>query len=200
MNWHVALVRSGEEAAAFEALQGSGFEAVWPRWDHAYVVRGKKRERTRSMASGYLLCRFDGLNAQTWHAIRTLCDGYGFIGGEHPDPVREKIVEDFLSKRCLTRDGLMAEPSEYLGEGLRKPGEVVRLYGLWEGHLGQVRWDDNRGVKVSIELLGRDTDLYLPYPDALELETVVEGKRKDQSPQYGRRHMGKKPVYNRVTA
>jgi transcription antitermination factor NusG len=195
MRWHVALVRSGTEDRALRSLVTAGFQTIWPRWVETYVSYNQKRERYCSLASGYLLTRFDGNDAVAWHDVRELCSGYGFIGGESPDPVRDEKVDEFLNGRvvngrkvggCLTADGLMVAPGSYVGEGLRKAGEVVKLYGLWSGQKGTVKWDDNRGVKVVLEMMGRETDLYLAYPEALELE-VVRGYEKKFSP-YGTRH------------
>lgn len=177
MTWHVALVMGGNERKALFRLTAGSVGALWPRWtDRIKSLSGAVREVDRPLASGYVLVEFDGFDAHAWHRTRDLSGAYGFIGGERPTSVSQTAMER-LFDRCLTSDGLMERPDQSGSVGLLKTGDVVTcrfdddsMFWPWTGQTASVKWDDNRGVSVSLTMMGRETQLYVPYPEALGLE------------------------------
>lgn len=190
MTWHVALVLGGDEQKAMLRLAAGSVGSMWPRWTERISVLGRVREVSRPLASGYLLVDFDGRDAHAWHRVRALCGCYGYIGGEIPTEVPPAAIQKLLD-RCLTDDGLMAPPEPGAVRGLLRPGDKVvcrfaddSLFYPWTGQHATVKWDDNRGVSIALSMLGRETSLYVPYPEALALDAQMMPRKRSI---YGRR-------------
>jgi hypothetical protein len=59
------------------------------------------------------------------------------------------------------------------------------LYYPWRGQRAVVKFDDNRGVSIKLICMDAETALYVPYPNALDLDVMLPKNRSI----YGRRKL-----------
>jgi transcriptional antiterminator NusG len=167
MKWYVVHTYSGHENKARLSLQERvkqhGMEAQFgqiliPTESVLEMVKGQKRTTTRKFFPGYMFVQME-LTEPTFHLVKNTPRVTGFLGGQHPRPVKESEI---------------AAINAQMTDGAQKPkprvsfdkGESVRVidghFSNFSGIVEEVK-PDKQKVRVLISIFGRPTPVELDF-------------------------------------
>ena len=167
MKWYVVNTYSGHENKAkltlLERVKQLGktdqFGSILiPTESVLELVKGQKRTTTRNFYPGYMFVQMD-LNEETFHLVRNTAKITGFLGGQHPTPVKETEIAQITSQ---------------ISDGANKPrpkvtfdeGENVRVvdgpFANFAGIVEEVKAEKQK-VRVLVSIFGRATPVELDF-------------------------------------
>ncbi len=177
MTWNVLRVRHGHEHEVAVTIEGfgEGFRSLNPRYRAVDIVRGRKVHRMYSCWSNYVLADWPVGDGVAWHRVMDVVGVIGVIGGEHPTPVTEEVINRWLAQ--MDDDGVITA-LDVLLERLKRGygvGDRIRIEGgPFHDYRGVCDWFDARGVSVNLEALqGQLVKLYIPL--AAMVRVVSDG-------------------------
>ena len=168
MKWYVVNTYSGHENRARLSLQDrikqmgkeSQFgEVLIPTESVLTAAKGgQRRATTRKFYPGYMFVQME-LNEETFHLVKNTPKITGFLGGQHPSPVKESEISLINSQ---------------MSEGAAKPkvrisfeeGENVRVtegpFSSFSGIVEEVKAEKQK-VRVLVSIFGRATPVELDF-------------------------------------
>ena len=172
--WFVIHTLSGQENKVKESIErrlkleemdGYIEEVLIPTEQVSEVKKGKKTTTTRKFYPGYVLANmalYDSernLHDQVWYFIQETPGIIGFIGGDHPVPLREDEVDVILRQMEDKKEKVQPKV-------MFEPGETVKItdgpFLNFNGVIEEV--DPNRGkLKISVSIFGRSAPVELEY-------------------------------------
>jgi len=172
--WFVIHTLSGQEGKVKESIerrikqeemQDYIDEVLIPTEKVSEVKQGKKTTTTRKFYPGYVLVHMalyddnKSLLDKTWYFTQQTPGIIGFIGGDHPVPLRPAEVDSILHQ--------IEEKKEKIKPKIVfEPGETVKItdgpFLNFNGVIEEV--DPDRGkLKVSVSIFGRSAPVELEY-------------------------------------
>lgn len=166
--WYVLRAIGGKEKKVKEYLESEVaslkltdyVSQVLIPTEKVYQVRnGKKVSKERIYLPGYVLVEA-ALVGEMAHILRNIPNVIGFLGGDHPTPLRLSEVNRILGKvdELLATDESMNNP--YI------VGETVKVIdGPFNGFNGTIEEvnEEKRKLKVMVKIFGRKTPLELSF-------------------------------------
>ena len=159
--WFVIQVMSGhekkvkrslEENKTIKGLQDLIDQVVVPTQNVSEVKRGQHKVTEKKIWPGYLLIKMI-LNDDTWVYVRETPGVLDFLGGEHPQPLSDKEVEDILKD-------LEEKKKEVVHKHKFEVGDKVKITdGVFVNFIGTVTdvFHDKGRLSVLVSIFGRDT-------------------------------------------
>ena len=140
-------------------------EVLIPTEKVAEVKKGKKTTSTRKFYPGYILVHMKLLDEKnqlldrSWYFIRETPGLIGFIGGDHPVPLKQDEVESILAQIEERQEKVAPKVAFETGETVKvTDGPFQNFTGVIEGI------DPGRGkLKISVSIFGRSTPVELEY-------------------------------------
>ncbi len=172
--WFVIHAMTGKEAKVKESLErriqteemgDSVGEISIPSEKVSEVKRGKKTTITRLFYPGYVLIQIllyaeDGkLNERSWYYVNETPGVIGFVGGDHPVPLRPSEVESILFQISDKKEKVKPKVAFEPGETIKiNDGPFLNFSGVIE------EVDPERGkLKVQVSIFGRTAPVELEY-------------------------------------
>jgi transcription antitermination factor NusG len=157
-SWHVIRTVSNQENAVAAQIKESGIESFCPMTRVTTVRHGRVVELRQALFRNYTFAKWDGDNAQQWHAVNSAKKLLGIIGGEHPTQVEPGTIEEW--QRRADSDGEIVDVAGTVADlkrGYRVGSEVRLQKGRDDAMIGIVVWVDDRAQRVGIrvDILGR---------------------------------------------
>jgi transcriptional antiterminator NusG len=172
--WFVLHTLSGQEAKVKENIERRILqeemqeyigEVLIPTEKVSEVKQGRKTTTTRKFFPGYVLVSMHlydeekRLVDKTWYFTQETPGLIGFIGGDHPVPLRPREVEIILSQ-------IEEKKEKIKPKVVFEPGETVKItdgpFLNFSGVIEEV--DPDRGkLKVSVAIFGRTAPVELEY-------------------------------------
>jgi transcription antitermination factor NusG len=172
--WHAAIVRStnyqrtAQQLAALDSIE----ETYAPLRLSVTVKRGKRIERWVPWLGTVVLARWDGEDADIWHQIHDTSGVMAILGGEFPASIRGDEVERM---RGWLED--LGERREFQVKAPCKTGDTIQFTYLafhqWRSRVLEVC---DECVRISVELLGVATRLYVPFQAIISVESRRDDK------------------------
>jgi len=172
--WFALHTLSGQEAKVknyiekfkkAEELDDHIFEVLLPTEVVSEVKSGKKSTKVRKLYPGYVFIqmRLFGENGKLinrpWYFVKELAGVIGFVGGEHPAPLRQTEIDE-IKARIEAANGKEVPKVQYtVGEEVKiNDGPFANL----NGRIDEI--DPERGkLKISVSIFGRFTPVELEY-------------------------------------
>ncbi len=172
--WYVVQTLSNKEQAVqryldrylvSEEMDDYIKEVLMPTETITEVKNGKKSQKVRKFYPGYVFLHMrlyddDGQILQNpWYFINGIDGVIGFVGGNHPTPLKEAEINRILSQ-VQEADGKEVPKINYeVGEEVKiTDGPFLNL----NGNIDEI--DPERGkLKVSVSIFGRFTPVELEY-------------------------------------
>lgn len=140
-------------------------EVLIPTEKVSEVKQGKKTTTTRKFFPGYVLIHmhlYDQDNTmvdKTWYFIQQTPGIIGFIGGEHPVPLRPDEVETIIHQIEEKKEKIRPKIEFEAGETVKiTDGPFLNFNGVIE------EIDPERGkLKISVSIFGRSAPVELEY-------------------------------------
>jgi transcriptional antiterminator NusG len=166
--WYVVRAISGKERKAKECLeseiayigmQEKVAQILIPYEKVLQLKNGKKVVKERNILPGYILIEAN-LNPDLTSAITQTPNVIGFLGGDHPTPMRESEINRMLGKADQVAD---------MGETLVNPyrmGESVKVMdGPFNDFIGVIEEinEERKKLKVMVKIFGRRTPIELNF-------------------------------------
>jgi transcription termination/antitermination protein NusG len=137
-----------------EELENEIFEVLLPTEVVSEVKNGKKSSKVRKLYPGYVFIQMrlfeeDGnLINKPWYFVKEVAGVIGFVGGEHPAPLRQSEIDE-----------IRARIEAAVGEEVKiNDGPFANL----NGRIDEI--DPDRGkLKISVSIFGRFTPVELEY-------------------------------------
>lgn len=154
-----------EKFKTVEELDDCIFEVLLPTEVVSEVKNGKKSTKTRKLYPGYVFIQmrlFDeehNLINKPWYFVKEVAGVIGFVGGEHPAPLKQSDVDEIYA-RIEAANGKEVPRVQYnVGE------EVKIIDGAFTNLTGRIdEIDPDRGkLKISVSIFGRFTPVELEY-------------------------------------
>lgn len=171
--WYVVQVMAGQEKKAkrnleeFRAVKGMTDlidQVVIPVENVAEVKDGQQRITERRIWPGYVLVRME-LNDDTWGYVKGTNCVLGFLGGEAPQPLDEREVNELLSDLEEKAGSVTLKHSFDIGDRVKiTDGFFVNFAGV----VTDVNHEKGR-LSVRVNIFGRDTKV-----DDLEFTQVEQ--------------------------
>jgi len=148
-----------------EELDDSIFEVLLPTEVVSEVKNGKKSTKVRKLYPGYVFIQmllFDEekkLINKPWYFVKEVAGVIGFVGGEHPAPLRQSEIDE-IRARIEAANGKEVPKVQYaVGEEVKiNDGPFANL----TGRIDEI--DPDRGkLRVSVSIFGRFTPVELEY-------------------------------------
>jgi transcriptional antiterminator NusG len=148
-----------------EELDDSIFEVLLPTEVVSEVKNGKKTSKVRKLYPGYVFIQMrlfseDGnLINKPWYFVKEVAGVIGFVGGEHPAPLRQSEIDE-IRARIEAANGKEVPKVQYsVGEEVKiNDGPFANL----NGRIDEI--DPDRGkLKISVSIFGRFTPVELEY-------------------------------------
>ncbi|MCL1937763.1 MAG: transcription termination/antitermination protein NusG [Candidatus Azobacteroides sp.] len=120
---------------------------------------GKKVHKERAFLPGYIIIEA-ALVGEVVHFLKNVNFIIGFLGGNHPVPLRPAEVSRLLGKA----DELQEQPEEFDVDYI--VGETVKInYGPFTGFHGEIEevYPDKKKLKIMVKIFGRKSPLELGY-------------------------------------
>lgn len=166
--WYVVRAVSGKEKKAKEFieneiasrnLQDYVSQVLIPTEKVVQIRNGKKISRERNFYPGYVFIEA-ALVGEIPHILKNINHVIGFLGGDHPTPMRESEVNRMLGKV----DELSENEEEinnpfYVGESVKV---VDGPFNGFNGVIEEVN-EEKRKLKVMVKIFGRKTPLELSF-------------------------------------
>ena len=172
--WYVVQTLSNKEQAVkryldrylvSEEMDNYIKEVLMPTETITEVKNGKKSQKVRKFYPGYVFLHMrlydeDGQILQNpWYFVNGVDGVIGFVGGNHPTPLKEAEINRILSQ-VQEADGKEVPKVNYeVGEEVKiNDGPFLNL----NGNIDEI--DPERGkLKVSVSIFGRFTPVELEY-------------------------------------
>ena len=172
--WYVVQTLSNKEQAVqryldrylvSEEMDDYIKEVLMPTETITEVKNGKKSQKVRKFYPGYVFLHMrlyddDGQILQNpWYFVNGIDGVIGFVGGNHPTPLKEAEINRILSQ-VQEADGKEVPKINYeVGEEVKiTDGPFLNL----NGNIDEI--DPERGkLKVSVSIFGRFTPVELEY-------------------------------------
>lgn len=172
--WYVVQTLSNKEPAVkryldrylvSEEMDDYIKEVLMPTETITEVKNGKKTQKVRKFYPGYVFLHMrlyddDGQILQDpWYFVNGVDGVIGFVGGNHPTPLKEAEINRILSQ-VKDADGKEVPKVNYeVGEEVKiTDGPFLNL----NGNIDEI--DPERGkIKVSVSIFGRFTPVELEY-------------------------------------
>jgi transcriptional antiterminator NusG len=171
--WYVVQVMAGQEKKAkrnleeFRAVKGMTDlidQVVIPVENVAEVKDGQQRITERRIWPGYVLVRME-LNDDTWGYVKGTNCVLGFLGGDSPQPLDEREVNELLSDLEEKAGSVTLKHSFDIGDRVKiTDGFFVNFAGI----VTDVNHEKGR-LSVRVNIFGRDTKV-----DDLEFTQVEQ--------------------------
>jgi transcriptional antiterminator NusG len=148
-----------------EELDDAIFEVLLPTEVVSEVKNGKKSTKVRKLYPGYVFIQmhlFDEekkLINKPWYFVKEVAGVIGFVGGEHPAPLRQTEIDE-IRARIEAANGKEVPKVQYaVGEEVKiNDGPFANL----TGRIDEI--DPDRGkLRVSVSIFGRFTPVELEY-------------------------------------
>jgi transcriptional antiterminator NusG len=148
-----------------EELDDAIFEVLLPTEVVSEVKNGKKSTKVRKLYPGYVFIQmhlFDEekkLINKPWYFVKEVAGVIGFVGGEHPAPLRQSEIDE-IRARIEAANGKEVPKVQYaVGEEVKiNDGPFANL----TGRIDEI--DPDRGkLRVSVSIFGRFTPVELEY-------------------------------------
>ncbi|HVW21834.1 MAG TPA: transcription termination/antitermination protein NusG [Opitutaceae bacterium] len=148
-----------------EELDDHIFEVLLPTEVVSEVKNGKKSTKVRKLYPGYVFIQmrlFDEegkLINKPWYFVKEVAGVIGFVGGEHPAPLRQAEIDE-IRARIEAANGKEVPKVQYaVGEEVKiNDGPFANL----NGRIDEI--DPERGkLRVSVSIFGRFTPVELEY-------------------------------------
>jgi transcription termination/antitermination protein NusG len=148
-----------------EELDDAIFEVLLPTEIVSEVKNGKKSTKVRKLYPGYVFIQmhlFDEekkLINKPWYFVKEVAGVIGFVGGEHPAPLRQTEIDE-IRARIEAANGKEVPKVQYaVGEEVKiNDGPFANL----TGRIDEI--DPDRGkLRVSVSIFGRFTPVELEY-------------------------------------
>jgi len=148
-----------------EELDDAIFEVLLPTEIVSEVKNGKKSTKVRKLYPGYVFIQmhlFDEekkLINKPWYFVKEVAGVIGFVGGEHPAPLRQTEIDE-IRARIEAANGKEVPKVQYtVGEEVKiNDGPFANL----NGRIDEI--DPDRGkLKISVSIFGRFTPVELEY-------------------------------------
>jgi transcriptional antiterminator NusG len=148
-----------------EELDDQIFEVLLPTETVSEVKGGKKSTKVRKLYPGYVfvqMCLYgedQKLINKPWYFVKEVAGVIGFVGGEHPAPLRQSDIDE-IRARIEAASGKEVPKVQYgVGEEVKiNDGPFANL----NGRIDEV--DPERGkLRVSVSIFGRFTPVELEY-------------------------------------
>ena len=148
-----------------EELDDYLFEVLLPTEVVSEVKGGKKSTKVRKLYPGYVFLQArlygeDGkLINKPWYFVKEASGVIGFVGGEHPAPLRQTEIDEIKARIEAATGKEVPKVSFEVGE------EVKITDGAFANLTGRVdEIDPARGkLKISVSIFGRFTPVALEY-------------------------------------
>jgi transcription termination/antitermination protein NusG len=148
-----------------EELDDYIFEVLLPTEVVSEVKGGKKTTKTRKLYPGYVFIHMrlygeDGkLINKPWYFVKEVAGVIGFVGGDHPAPLRQTEIDEIKSRIEAASGKEVPKVSYEVGE------EVKITDGAFANLTGRIdEIDPARGkLKISVSIFGRFTPVELEY-------------------------------------
>jgi transcriptional antiterminator NusG len=172
--WFVIHAMTGKESKVKESLERRlkaeemtelVGEISIPAEQVSEVKRGKKTTITRMFYPGYVLIQIhlydDGgkLNERSWYFVTETPGVIGFVGGDHPVPLRPGEVDAILHQISDKKEKVKPKVAFEPGETIKvNDGPFLNFSGVIE------EVDPERGkLKVLVSIFGRTAPVELEY-------------------------------------
>jgi transcriptional antiterminator NusG len=148
-----------------EELDDQIFEVLLPTETVSEVKSGKKSTKVRKLYPGYVfvqMCLYgedQKLINKPWYFVKEVAGVIGFVGGEHPAPLRQSDIDE-IRARIEAASGKEVPKVQYgVGEEVKiNDGPFANL----NGRIDEI--DPERGkLRVSVSIFGRFTPVELEY-------------------------------------
>ncbi|MCL1856471.1 MAG: transcription termination/antitermination protein NusG [Kiritimatiellaeota bacterium] len=183
--WFVVQTLTGQEGKVrsfiesekrIQGMEESVGEVMMPTEKVTSVKNGKKTTFTKKLYPGYVFIEaelYDGegvIIERVWMMLKSIQGVIGFLGGDHPSPMRPQEVAD-IRGTTVVADEVKAKPKVVF-----EPGETVKIidgpFMSFSGTVDEV--DPERGkLKVSVAIFGRSAPVELEYWQVERDETVI---------------------------
>jgi transcriptional antiterminator NusG len=148
-----------------EEMGDTIFEVLMPTETVTEVKNGRKTNKVRKFYPGYVFIHMhlydeDGKILQKpWYFVRGVQGVIGFIGGEHPNPLKEEEIKRILNQVSEAEGKEVPKVQYGVGEEVKiTEGPFMNL----TGRIDEI--DPERGkLKVSVSIFGRFTPVELEY-------------------------------------
>ena len=148
-----------------EELEDQIFEVLLPTEIVSEVKNGKKSTKVRKLYPGYVFIQMrlygedQKLINKPWYFVKEVAGVIGFVGGEHPAPLRQAEIDE-IRARIEAANGKEVPKVQYaVGEKVKiNDGPFANL----TGRIDEI--DPDRGkLRVSVSIFGRFTPVELEY-------------------------------------
>ncbi len=159
--WYVVQVISGQEKKVKKAIEETReskgmaelVEAVLvPTENVAEVKKGQQKISEKKLWPGYILVSMN-LTDDSWMYVRNTNGVLGFLGGEKPQPLSQKEVDEILKDLEEKKKGVVQKHNI-------TPGDKVKIVdGVFVNFIGTVSevFHDKGRLSVMVSIFGRET-------------------------------------------
>src|ERR1017187_8470590 len=160
-------------------LDDSIFEVLLPTEVVSEVKNGKKSSKVRKLYPGYVFIQMrlfgedKKLINKPWYFVREVAGVIGFVGGEHPAPLRQSEIDE-IRARIEAANGKEVPKVQYsVGEEVKiNDGPFANL----NGRIDEI--DPDRGkLKIYVSIFGRFTPVELEYWQVQRSTDWAPGRR-----------------------
>jgi transcriptional antiterminator NusG len=165
--WYAVHTFSGQEGRIQKYIQdivASGDlgeqigEVLVPTQDVVQVKGGKKMKTTRKFFPSYILVEME-LAKETVHFIRNINGVTGFVGGNHPQALRQEEVRRILGQAEKVAQETISEVPFQIGDAVKiKEGPFKEF----DGVVDEVHPEKGK-VKVMVSVFGRSTPVEVDF-------------------------------------
>lgn len=167
--WYVVHTYSGyenkvkanlEKSVENNGMQDLIYEVRIPVEEVVEIKNNKRKTVQRKLLPGYVCVKMIMTN-ESWYLVRNTRGVTGFVGpGSKPTPLTEEELLSLSNTQTTTRIDIQV-------------GDEVRiLAGLFENFTGKITEIDevNKKVRVTVNMLRRETGVELEYDEVLRVE------------------------------
>lgn len=159
--WYVVQVVSSQEKKVKKAIEESReskgmaelVDAVLvPTENVAEVKKGQQKISEKKLWPGYILVSMN-LTDDSWMYVRNINGVLGFLGGEKPEPLSQKEVDEILKDLEEKKKGVVQKHNI-------TPGDKVKIVdGVFVNFIGTVSevFHDKGRLSVMVSIFGRET-------------------------------------------
>jgi transcriptional antiterminator NusG len=154
-----------EKFKTAEELDEFVFEVMLPTETVSEVKAGKKSTKVRKLYPGYVFIQMRLYDEERkvlnrpWYFVKEAGGVIGFVGGEHPAPLRQAEIDEIKSRIEAASGKEVPKVVYAVGEEVKiNDGPFMNL----TGRIDEI--DPDRGkLKVSVSIFGRFTPVELEY-------------------------------------
>ena len=178
--WYVVQVVSGQEKKIKKALEenrdSSGIdglleEVLVPTENVAEVKGGQQKISEKKLWPGYILVKMH-LTDDSWLYVRNANGVLGFLGGDKPNPLSQREVDEILKDLEEKKKGVIQKHNITIGDRVKITDGVFVNF---TGKVIEVFHEKGR-LSVMVSIFGRDTrvdDLEFWQVEQLPAESEV---------------------------